>query len=65
MKYVGDLVQKTEAEILGIPYLGQDALHEIKEALAQIGLHLNMDVPGWPPDDIEDLAKHLLLKSTR
>jgi DNA-directed RNA polymerase alpha subunit len=57
--------RKPRQKYSAFPTLGQDALDEIKEALAQIGLHLNMDVPGWPPDDIEDLAKHLLLKSTR
>ena len=60
MKYVGDLVQKTEAEILCIPGLRRDALDEIKEALAQLGLHLNMDVPGWPPDNVEELAKRFV-----
>jgi hypothetical protein len=55
--YVGDLVQKTEAEMLRTPNFGWKALKEIKEVLAQMGLHLGMEVPGWPPDNIEALAK--------
>jgi DNA-directed RNA polymerase subunit alpha len=55
--YIGDLVQKTEAEMLRTPNFGRKSLNEIKEVLAQMGLHLGMEVPGWPPENIEDLAK--------
>src|SRR6266542_3161641 len=55
--YIGDLVQKTEAEMLRTPNFGRKSLNEIKEVLAQMGLHLGMDVPGWPPENIEELAK--------
>jgi DNA-directed RNA polymerase subunit alpha len=55
--YIGDLVQKSEAEMLRTPNFGRKSLNEIKEVLAQMGLHLGMDVPGWPPENIEDLAK--------
>jgi hypothetical protein len=55
--YVGDLVQKTEAEMLRTPNFGRKPLNEIKEVLAHMGLHLGMEVPGWPPKNIEDLAK--------
>ena len=55
--YIGDLVQKTEAEMLRTPNFGRKSLNEIKEVLAQMGLHLGMEVPGWPPDNIEELAK--------
>ncbi len=55
--YIGDLIQKTEAEMLRTPNFGRKSLNEIKEVLAQMGLHLGMDVPGWPPDNIEELAK--------
>ena len=55
--YIGDLIQKTEGEMLRTPNFGRKSLNEIKEVLAQMGLHLGMDVPGWPPDNIEDLAK--------
>src|SRR6201998_4008489 len=55
--YLGDLVQKTEAEMLRTPNFGRKSLNEIKEVLAQMGLHLGMEVPGWPPENIEELAK--------
>ena len=55
--YIGDLIQKTEAEMLRTPNFGRKSLNEIKEVLAALGLHLGMDVPDWPPDNIEDLAK--------
>jgi DNA-directed RNA polymerase subunit alpha len=55
--YIGDLIQKTEAEMLRTPNFGRKSLNEIKEVLAQMGLHLGMEVPGWPPENIEDLAK--------
>ena len=55
--YIGDLIQKSEAEMLRTPNFGRKSLNEIKEVLAQMGLHLGMEAPNWPPDDIEDLAK--------
>ena len=55
--YIGDLIQKSEAEMLRTPNFGRKSLNEIKEVLAGMGLHLGMDVPGWPPENIEDLAK--------
>ena len=55
--YIGDLIQKTEAEMLRTPNFGRKSLNEIKEVLAQMGLHLGMDVPNWPPENIEELAK--------
>jgi DNA-directed RNA polymerase subunit alpha len=55
--YIGDLIQKTEAEMLRTPNFGRKSLNEIKEVLAQMGLHLGMDVSGWPPENIEELAK--------
>jgi DNA-directed RNA polymerase subunit alpha len=55
--YIGDLIQKTEAEMLRTPNFGRKSLNEIKEVLSQMGLHLGMAVDGWPPDNIEDLAK--------
>ncbi len=57
--YIGDLVQKTEAEMLRTPNFGRKSLNEIKEVLAQMGLHLGMEIPNWPPENIEDLAKKL------
>ncbi|HYP58437.1 MAG TPA: DNA-directed RNA polymerase subunit alpha [Beijerinckia sp.] len=55
--YIGDLIQKTEAEMLRTPNFGRKSLNEIKEVLAQMGLHLGMEVTGWPPDNIDELAK--------
>jgi DNA-directed RNA polymerase subunit alpha len=55
--YIGDLVQKTEAEMLRTPNFGRKSLNEIKEVLVQMGLHLGMEVPGWPPENIDELAK--------
>ncbi len=57
--YIGDLVQKTEAEMLRTPNFGRKSLNEIKEVLSQMGLHLGMEIAGWPPENIEDLAKKL------
>lgn len=55
--YIGDLIQKSEAEMLRTPNFGRKSLNEIKEVLAQMGLHLGMDVANWPPENIDDLAK--------
>ena len=55
--YIGDLIQKSEAEMLRTPNFGRKSLNEIKEVLASMGLHLGMAVENWPPDNIEDLAK--------
>ena len=55
--YIGDLIQKSEAEMLRTPNFGRKSLNEIKEVLAGMGLHLGMEVPDWPPEDIEGLAK--------
>jgi len=55
--YIGDLIQKSEAEMLRTPNFGRKSLNEIKEVLAGLGLHLGMEVPDWPPEDIEGLAK--------
>jgi len=57
--YIGDLVQKTEAEMLRTPNFGRKSLNEIKEVLAQMGLHLGMEITNWPPENIEELAKRL------
>lgn len=55
--YIGDLIQKTEAEMLRTPNFGRKSLNEIKEVLASMGLHLGMEIPTWPPENIDDLAK--------
>ncbi|AAV89165.1 DNA-directed RNA polymerase alpha subunit [Zymomonas mobilis subsp. mobilis ZM4 = ATCC 31821] len=57
--YIGDLVQKTEAEMLRTPNFGRKSLNEIKEVLSGMGLRLGMEIPGWPPENIEEMAKKL------
>ncbi|WP_341760451.1 DNA-directed RNA polymerase subunit alpha [Candidatus Endowatersipora endosymbiont of Watersipora subatra] len=55
--YIGDLIQKTEGEMLRTPNFGRKSLNEIKEVLSAMGLHLGMEILTWPPENIEDLAK--------
>ncbi len=55
--YIGDLIQKTEAEMLRTPNFGRKSLNEIKEVLSVMNLHLGTDVPNWPPENIDELAK--------
>ena len=55
--YIGDLILKTESEMLRTPNFGRKSLNEIKEVLASMGLHLGMEVPAWPPENIDELAK--------
>ena len=55
--YIGDLVQKTESEMLKTPNFGRKSLNEIKEVLTSMGLKFGMDVQGWPPENIEELAR--------
>jgi DNA-directed RNA polymerase subunit alpha len=57
--YIGDLVQKSESEMLRTPNFGRKSLNEIKEVLTQMGLGLGMEIPGWPPENIEELIKKL------
>src|SRR5262249_23453858 len=57
--YIGDLIQKSEAEMLRTPNFGRKSLNEIKEVLATMGLHLGMQVEGWPPENIEELARRV------
>jgi len=55
--YIGDLVQKTESEMLRTPNFGRKSLNEIKEVLTQMELNLGMSVRDWPPENIDELAK--------
>ena len=57
--YIGDLVQKTESEMLRTPNFGRKSLNEIKEMLSQMGLHLGMEITDWPPENIDELTKRL------
>ncbi|MBX2833360.1 MAG: DNA-directed RNA polymerase subunit alpha [Micavibrio sp.] len=55
--YIGDLVQKSESDMLRTPNFGRKSLNEIKEVLSTMGLHLGMQTEGWPPENIEELAR--------
>ncbi len=57
--YIGDLVQKSENEMMRTPNFGRKSLNEIKEVLAGMGLALGMEISEWPPENIEDMAKRL------
>jgi len=57
--YIGDLVQKTEPEMLRTPNFGRKSLNEIKEVLNSMSLYLGMEVPNWPPENIAELSKKL------
>ena len=57
--YIGDLVQKTEPEMLRTPNFGRKSLNEIKEVLNVMSLYLGMEIPNWPPDNIAELSKKL------
>ncbi len=57
--YIGDLVAKSEGELLRTPNFGRKSLNEIKEVLVHLGLDLGMRVDGWPPENIEELAKKI------
>ncbi len=54
IKLIGDLVQKTEAEILATKNFGRKSLNEIKEILSEMGLNLGMKLDRWPPKKSEE-----------
>lgn len=55
--YIGDLVQKSEGEMLKTPNFGRKSLNEIKEMLTHMGLTFGMSIQSWPPENIEELSK--------
>ena len=57
--YIGDLVQKTEGEMLKTPNFGRKSLNEIKDILSDMGLTLGLTIPDWPPENIEELVRKL------
>ena len=57
--YIGDLVQKSEGEMLRTPNFGRKSLNEIKEVLTGMSLYLGMEIPNWPPENIVELSKKL------
>jgi DNA-directed RNA polymerase subunit alpha len=52
---IGDLIQRTEVELLKTPNLGKKSLTEIKDVLATRGLSLGMRLENWPPENLEEL----------
>ena len=57
--YIGDLVLRTEPEMLRTPNFGRKSLNEIKEVLSTMSLYLGMEIPNWPPDNIAEMSKKL------
>ncbi len=57
--YIGDLVLKSENEMLRTPNFGRKSLNEIREVLSHMGLGLGMSIENWPPENIETLAKQI------
>lgn len=55
---IGDLIQRTEVELLKTPNLGKKSLTEIKDVLARRGLSLGMRLEHWPPENIEEQLAH-------
>jgi DNA-directed RNA polymerase subunit alpha len=51
--YIGDLIQRTETELLKTPNLGRKSLNEIKEVLASRGLTLGVRLENWPPTGLD------------
>jgi DNA-directed RNA polymerase subunit alpha len=57
--YIGDLVQRSENDMLRTPNFGRKSLNEIKEVLTQMGLYLGMQVDEWPPENIDELLRKM------
>ncbi|MDR1488327.1 MAG: DNA-directed RNA polymerase subunit alpha [Holosporales bacterium] len=57
--YIGDLIQRSEADMLKTPNFGRKSLNEIKELLHAMDLDFGMPIPGWPPENIDELARKL------
>ena len=55
--YIGDLVQKSEGEMLRTQFVRNS--NEIKEVLTGMSLYLGMEIPNWPPDNIAEMSKKL------
>ncbi|MDR0744435.1 MAG: DNA-directed RNA polymerase subunit alpha [Holosporales bacterium] len=57
--YIGDLIQRSESDMLKTPNFGRKSLNEIKALLTNMGLSFGMSVAGWPPENIDALSKKL------
>lgn len=53
--YIGDLILRTESELLKTPNLGKKSLNEIKDVLSTRGLSLGMRIDNWPPESLRDI----------
>ena len=64
--YIGDLVQKSEGEMLRTPNFGRKSLNEIKEVLTGMSLYLGMEIPNWPQTILQkcqrNLKSHLIMR---
>ena len=61
--YIGELVQRTEVELLKMPNLGKTSLQEIKDALAAYGLSLGTKLENWPPAELGEMPEDIIDKS--
>ncbi|MDR1390799.1 MAG: DNA-directed RNA polymerase subunit alpha [Holosporales bacterium] len=57
--YIGDLIQRSELDMLKTPNFGRKSLNEIKLLLSSMGLSFGMTVLGWPPENLDELSKKL------
>lgn len=57
--YIGDLIQRSEADMLRTPNFGRKSLNEIKALLADMGLSFGTTIPDWPPENLDELSKKL------
>jgi DNA-directed RNA polymerase subunit alpha len=55
--YIGDLIKRTEQEMLSTPNFGRKSLNEIKAVLSKMGLSFGMEDINWPPENLEELAR--------
>lgn len=59
IRYIGDLVQKTEVDMLKTKNFGRKSLNEIKEILEEMGLSLGMKLENWPPPELQQSGKEM------
>ena len=57
--YLGDLVQRTEADMLRTPNFGRKSLNEIKALLASMDLSFGMSISNWPPENLDELSRKI------
>ncbi len=57
IRYIGELVQKSEGEMLKTKNFGRKSLNEIKDILVEMGLGFGIQLDSWPPDDLPELPE--------